>query len=179
MSVYASPLSGMPHCMATCEVGIWCYLTDSGGSVWTLQRCIKGYEVWQFNKWSGCLIFIGERTCIAIRVLASLVTHSVLSFWLLWYLYHMLKHCSQLCSGSGFNTAITLLWVSSWNSKLDSWMEILFIFRDVESQIRLDQWVILYVPAMVSLIVFGQKLLPWRTFTGTWVLASFKMNLSG
>jgi len=40
-----------------------------------------------------------------------------------------------------------------------------FSFRDVESHIGPDQCVILYVPALVSLIVFGQKSLSWRTFT--------------
>jgi hypothetical protein len=43
--------------------------------------------------------------------------------------------------------------MSSWNSEKDSWREIHFIFRDVESQIRPDQWAILYVPALVGLIV--------------------------
>jgi hypothetical protein len=58
--------------MATCGVEIWCYMTVSRGSIGTLQHCIKDYKFWHFDKWSGCLIFIGERMCFAIQVLARL-----------------------------------------------------------------------------------------------------------
>jgi hypothetical protein len=112
--------------------------------------------------------------------LGNIVTHSVVTVWLLWQLYHVLKHCWMLCSGRGFNTVVTLLWISLWNSKQDSWSEILLISGTWKVTYDLylpDLWVIFYVSALVSLIVFGQKLLSWRTFAETWELASLKINL--